>query len=149
IARDPAADPDARDPAIATTLSIGGTLAGVATLIAASQLHQDDNIDAAVLGGVTFLTLGPSFGHWYSGRIVTWGLGARAAGLVGLTIGVSRMFACESWDGPGPCDKDKNAAAFGWGGAALFVGGTIYDLVTASSAAEDYNRDHGLTVAPT
>lgn len=105
------------------------------------------------LGGTVVLTpafgvgllVGPSLGHFYAGDSQqAWiGIGLRTVGGGVFLEGVaSEIAAAEKSSGP-------NAATVV---GALIVGGSaIYDIVTASGSAREYNEAHGLNaqVTPT
>ena len=133
--------PDSKNPSVALGLSITGTVIGAAMMV-----PSGDKFSASSAIGAGFLTIGPSFGQWYSGRILTPGLGVRALGVIAAGAGFATdFFGCQDSSGSCP-DHDKGVALIAIGGA-LVIGGAIWDIATAPSSAREWNRDHAsLTV---
>ena len=128
--------PDRKNPNVALGLSITGTVIGAAMMV-----PSGDRLSASSVIGAGFLTIGPSFGQWYSGRILTPGLGVRALGAIAAGAGVATdFFGCQDTSGACP-DHDKGVALIAIGGA-LVLGGAIWDIATAPSHAREWNRDH-------
>jgi hypothetical protein len=130
-----------KDPTTATTLSVLGSLAPFGMIIVAGQLDQDSKGAANVLGvgGAIGLVVGPSLGHWYSGEFFTGGMAMRGIGGAVFVAGAMSSFGdCFLKE---HCDSSNGDAAMLIGGI-LYVGGTIYDIATAGSAAREYNRTH-------
>ena len=97
-----------------------------------------------VLGGtVAFIAL-PSAGHWYSGHILTGGMGLRAIGTVSAGLAIARLVACE-----GECGAHEGTAIAVYGGFGLIAAGAIWDLATAGSEVDRWNRAHGMTIEAT
>jgi hypothetical protein len=109
----------------------------------------------AVVGGFGLL-IGPSVGHAYGeNRFWTAGMTMRVGGLVIAGGGGLLLSAADAEAGIGCVEADcsRNDShtlqyAVIATGAALFVGGAIYDVATAGSATDRYNASH-VTVAPT
>lgn len=134
-----------RSPSAALAWSLVPTLAGLG-LIAIGGKTESGPLEVA---GVTGLVVGPSLGHVYAGS--GWGgLAMRAGGVLAMGVGLSLAF-CP--DGCGPGDKSeleqKTGAALFYGGGALYVVGMLFEIATAPSAADTYNRTHHITVTPT
>jgi hypothetical protein len=142
----PAPTADRKDPSTAVLLSLGITTASYITLFAA------DNDDLQ-LAGFIGTYLGPSTGQWYAGQVGGLGLGLRAAGFVMGVYGISQMLESECDDIDGDCSgadaAGERGALFFWGGAGLWVGSTIYDIVLAKRAADSWNVRHNVNLAPT
>jgi len=95
----------------------------------------------------------PSIGEWYAGQAFSTGMKLRATGIgVGL-LGAAIYGAsgssesCVMFDGANYCSggSPRNVAAASVPvaiGVALYVGGILYDLVDAPSAADRYNARH-------
>lgn len=137
------AEPHRRDPKTALALSIAGTIAGPVLIYAGDKAHSTPT---EIVGGATVL-LGPSVGEWYSDRGATWGLAARGAGMVMLAVGVGQSICFEDAGCPGH-DPQLGKALLGLGAAAL-VGGTLYDILDAPDAANQFNDEHHLSITPT
>jgi hypothetical protein len=135
---------DAKDPTTAVLLSIGITTAGYVTMIASSN----ENLQ---LAGFAATYLGPSTGQWYAGRVGALGLGLRAAGFVSMVYGFGQLLQSECDEIDGPCNTSNSDAigtAFMLTGAGLWVGSSIYDVVLAKRAADDWNTRHNVNLAP-
>lgn len=141
---------DAKSPGTATALAVGGTLLPAAA-IALGFSVVDDNPglgSLAITTGTIGLGLGPSAGHWYAGKSVTGGLGLRVLGAA--VAGAGAMKAMDDcFLETQPCSSVGDSIMVA--GAAVFVGGVVWDIATADNAARDWNRRHGVSVsvAPT
>jgi hypothetical protein len=128
---------DRKSPTTALLLSLGGTLAA-GGLLAYGLADVDKRGNAVALGGLTGV-FAPSFGEWYAGTGLTAGLGLRTAGLTLTAAGF--VYAVRDCDCGG-----------GWGiaaiGGAVFVAGTVTDIVMAPATARKWNAAN-LQVAPT
>jgi hypothetical protein len=152
--------PDDVSETTALALSLGGTLASYAAVTFAAAVHTSASSTIGTIG--VFGVLGaPTAGHWYSGRIVTRGLGLRGAGIVVLLVGaIADSEGCslvyggdavsEEPDDCGDNFRTKKGTALMIAGAALFLGGTLDDIITAPGAARRRNAQHraNLTLAP-
>ncbi len=134
-----------KDPQTAFALSLGGTAASLGVM-GIGMAAQNSNV--FTLGLVSTLVT-PSIGEWYAGKPLTWGMGLRAAGATAFLGGAVLAFKC--WgDDSGSCHSDEVATGvLVFGGAGAYVGGIIYDIATAGTAAEEFNREHALSLAPT
>lgn len=78
-------------------------------------------------------------------------LGAEVFGLMVGTFGVTEMrgpiFFKPNNDNPG--ENDDTARALAWGGITVFTLSWLYDVAFASSAADRFNREHGLAMEMT
>jgi hypothetical protein len=123
----------------AVSLSLGGTLVSYLVIVGGAASGSGEVAVAGVLGTL----LAPSFGHWYRGAALTRGLGLRALGGVGLFLGVVSALGCEDGD----CSSSGEYLAIG--GAVLYLGGTLDDIVTASTEVRKHNqRAEVLGLAP-
>ncbi|MBV8760053.1 MAG: hypothetical protein JO257_22370 [Deltaproteobacteria bacterium] len=129
----------------ALMLSLGGTAASAALVIAGGQLDNGGMIGAGLLSSL----LTPSLGEWYAGELVTPGMGIRAASAVATIVGMAESLKC--LDAEGDCHTDASAPVLLVGGLIGYAGGTVYDIATAPREAQRYNARHGLrlTLAPT
>lgn len=140
------ADAEPKSPKLATVLSTMPTVIGYAT-VAGVLLSDERGGDARVaftMGG-TLAIVGPSLGNFYAENYSPAGMSMRAAA---LGIGFSAMFViaaeCEDLE---PCPGYPVGKVFLGSAAALFLGGTIYDIATAGRDARRYNAKWRL--APT
>ena len=148
--------PELKSENVATNASIAGTFAPIAMLVAASQVNDDKTSDALALAGAAGLLLAPSAGHWYSGQLMTRGLGLRLGGVavtsgaILLAMGDSCVPLCDGQTSDLDGD-DSMLVVIGLAGAGLFAAGVIHDIVTADDAARDYNNEQArrVTIAPT
>jgi hypothetical protein len=139
-----------RSEGVATGLAIGGAVAGPALLFLANRIAEkaDDDGPANAIGvfGGALVIVGPSFGHWYAGKLLTVGMALRAGGLAAGGLGLMANYTCIPEDtscGHKPLPMVLMAA----GGAAL-LGGTAWDLVTAHTQARRWNARHEVTLTP-
>ena len=145
----PSAEPEGWELSESTALwlSLGGTAASWGLIVAATQL-TDSGTGVATLAALG--TVGaPSLGHLYADSFGTRGLGVRLAG-AGVAFLGAILRVLETADG-GRASGSGELLTGGllYGGAALFVAGTIDDIVTAPAAVRRYNRRlHGVTIAP-
>jgi hypothetical protein len=151
VAADPA-DEEPRSPDTALALSIGGTAASLALLGAGAAEHGSAGARLAEIG-VASLVLTPSLGEYYSGTVLTPGLGLRiAAPIAGLIVGAiaTEALPCRPLDGGEFCEPNVGGI---WAGIAVATGvfatGVGYDIATAPREARRYNRAHtGATIVP-
>jgi|LNFM01.2.fsa_nt_gb hypothetical protein len=121
-----------KSEATATAISLVGTLAGGAIL--AASWNTDSG--ALLLAGTGALMLGPSAGHWYAGKALTWGLPIRIAG-AGLTaMGTYQAIGCVIAED----DDDCSAPEMVIGGLVLVGVGAVLDIATAGHSAREYNE---------
>ncbi|HUS29885.1 MAG TPA: hypothetical protein VMZ53_15375 [Kofleriaceae bacterium] len=133
-----------KDPSTAVLLSLGITTASYITLFAA---EDHEGLQLLAFAGTYF---GPSTGQWYAGQVGGLGLGLRAAGFVLALYGISQLLSEDDCEYDYDCSDssaDTGALAF-WGGAGLWVGSTVYDIVLARRAAESWNARHSVAIAP-
>jgi hypothetical protein len=128
-----AAPPRDKSEATALLLSLGSTSLGWA-----AAFGGVDGDDAEVEGtiAVTGLLLGPSVGRWYAGTALTGGLALRAGGAALMLTGF--------------CPKEPectNHDGLTHAGLAVFVLGTVWDIVQAPRDARARNR-RGLDLTP-
>jgi len=131
---------------VALGLSLGGTIASWAALIAGSS-SESSNGGLATIGLIGTM-FAPSFGHWYSHQALTRGLGIRAVGFgltaVGVSLALDDIFD-ESDNG-----DDGTAGLLMLIGAGMYIAGTVDDIANASGAARKYNaRFQDVTLVPT
>ncbi len=140
----PARQVDTVDENVALGLSLGGTAASWALLIAGAEA-ENGGLATIGLAGTIFA---PSFGHWYAHDGLTRGLGMRLVGMAAGVVAVSIAIG-DAFDEQNNSD-DTTAGGLLLVGAGLYIAGTVDDIATASSAARKYNsRFQDITLAPT
>jgi hypothetical protein len=107
------------------------------------------NNGGMISAGLLSSLLTPSLGEWYAGKLVTPGMGIRAASAVATIVGAAESLKC--LDAESDCHTDASAPYLLGAGLLGYATGTIYDIATAPSEARRYNERHGLrlTLAPT
>ncbi len=119
------------DPRLALGLSLGITAAGYGAV----AIGSDQRAELTVPGFVA-LSLGPTAGHWYQGRIVTRGLVTRAVSAAALVYGLSQFEL--------DCERNCRSSDFGdymmLAGLVGFAVGTADDIITAPIEAQRTNR---------
>jgi hypothetical protein len=156
-ARTAIAQPGATPPAVyegelsesrALALSLGGTAASWALIIAGGKIGESDEDvggRVAMVGGLGSM-LAPSFGHWYRGDYFTRGMGLRLLGVGTSFVGFITMFT-NAWSG----SEEGFAVGIGLAiaGGGLFVGGTVDDILQAPKQVRLHNgRIRGLALVP-
>lgn len=136
--------PEPRSRNTAFALSAGGTALSIGLVVLGGATHSD------TLAGVGALSslITPSAGEFYASRPITAGMGLRVSSALVVLWGFSEGFKC--LDGDAHCHD--NAVLGGTLIAAGTIGyatGIVYDIATAGSAVDAYNRKHNLHVAPT
>ncbi|HEY5938942.1 MAG TPA: hypothetical protein VIU61_30020 [Kofleriaceae bacterium] len=126
---------------VALGLSLGITTLSWGALFAATKSP------AAGTVGLVGIMLGPTTGHWYSGRIVTWGLGLRVVGAVAATVGLVQ--ALGHGDCHDACGSEPAGVILLPIGILAFAGGTLGDILTARGAAREYNEERRISIVPT
>lgn len=143
------ADDGAPTPKSETTafeLSLGGTAASAALVIAGADLHNGD----VVLFGLASSLVTPSLGQWYSGQPLTTGMAVRTASGIATVVGLAGVLSCSNEFSDTPKSCGDGPALLLLGGLAGYAGGTIYDIATAGRAAREYNDSHfRVRVSPT
>jgi hypothetical protein len=141
-ADDTTSGPKSRDTAFA--LSAGGTALSVGLVLVGANTSNGTLVGAGLLSSLVT----PSAGEIYAGRPLTAGMGIRAASAVVTIAGISEALKCVLDDHP--CGNNEGLAVTLLGAGALgYATGIIYDIATAGTAADEYNRKFNLRVAPT
>lgn len=138
------ASADDRGPKSETTAEVLSVSTGLLlpTGLSLAAYTQDTSTGRMMLEGALAATIvGPTVGHWYSGRYWTNATTVRIAGSVATLAGI-RLLSTD-------CDGSCTALGGGLVGAGLIalVGGAFYDVATASRSAREYNARQ-FTVAP-
>ncbi len=139
----PAAPPVQGEPlseGVALGLSLGGTIASWALLVAVVADEEDDHGTLATLG-LLGTYVAPSAGHWYAGSFLTRGLGIRTAGAVATFAAIVKLISCDG------CNDAEVEYLF-YGGLLLYAAGTIDDIFNARGKVRQKNRERGFTIAP-
>lgn len=144
---EPIDDGDDRSPALALGLSLAGTAAGYATLVAAGKTDSE----GLALVGLAGIVVGPSLGQIYAGEE------GRAAGHSLVRVGAGGLMAAGAImtvvDCLGEEQTDCDGSAGPWlmiGGAVVGIGSSIYSIVDSARAAERHNagRRRRFVLAP-
>ena len=145
---------DDKSEAVATTLSVAGSLVGPALIVGASKCCDGPSATTPyyrdfwpMMGaGVAAMVFAPSLGDWYAGKWWSHGLELRLAGGAAFALGAG-MFVNSAFS------SDSGGAAVGGGlalaGGAAIVVGTGYDVWDAHNAAREHNSRRRLAVVPT
>lgn len=129
-----------KNPNTAVWLSLGGTAASAALVVAGSQGQGNGGL---VTVGLLSSLVTPSLGEWYAGKPLTAGMGIRAASLLVTMVGAAESLKCLDFeDSETSCHTDSSAGLLIAGGLIGYGTGVIYDIATASGTARDYNRRH-------
>jgi hypothetical protein len=132
-------DSGPKDPDTALMLSLGGTAASVALVVAGGRVNN-----SLPWAGLVSSVFTPSLGEWYAGKPLTVGIGIRAASAGILFAGIGQ------WNSSNDEKKgDGGAGLLVLTGIVGYAAGAIYDIADAPRAAHAYNRTHSWQVAPT
>lgn len=140
------APPEPKDRGTAIALSAGGTLASAALLAVGVKAES-----AALAGaGLISSLITPSAGEIYAGRLATPGLGIRLVSTGVAVVGFQEAFSCFLSDSSSSCRHDSEVAGvLIVAGALGYASGILYDIATAGTTADEYNRRLHLRVTPT
>jgi hypothetical protein len=143
--------PERLSPNTALGLSLGVTLGGGAAIAlgAGAAAKQVDGPAAMLIFlGVAGVVIGPTFGHMYAHDTWNRGLEVRLGGVGLSALGALAALPCIARCTNGQADA---GVILFLGGAAMYAGGTLYEIGSAYGAAETYNSGLGhpqLTLAP-
>jgi hypothetical protein len=141
-ADEPAEEPLDRNTAF--LLSLGGTAAS-ATMVVIGGSSSNGTLFAV---GLVSSLVTPAAGEIYAGKLFTWGMGIRVVSAGAAVVGFAEAFKCLFAEDT--CHSDTEAAGtLIAAGAIGYAGGVLYDIATAGSAVDDYNRRYHLRVTPT
>ena len=142
IARAEESETDEKSEGAALAMSTVPVVAAVVISIASADSAFDDDPSTGMKvlagGALVGVTLGPSFGHWYSGEIVSTGLLIRGGA---IATGIGAGFALES-------GRDDLGVALGTVTMLGFATGVVWDIATARRAAREYNASVQTTIVP-
>lgn len=148
------ADSGARkDPDVALEVSAAGATVSLALIAAglAPDLDIDSGLKLVGLGLASGIFT-PSLGAWYAGKYWTGGLGLRLAGAAAMVTGLAKMppwcFDQCTFDEKRERDANESLALMGLG-LAGYLGGMVWDIAAAPSAAREFNASHHVVLAPT
>jgi hypothetical protein len=131
-------EPDDKSPTGAILLSSTGTLAAYLTFVRAVDATDSSRDLRIGISAAAWIAL-PSLGHWYAHDWVSKGFVIRTLGLAGIALGARQT--CED----DPCGGDFLVIA----SIGAVITGTIWDIASAPSAADEYNASHAhATLAP-
>ncbi len=143
-------------PAKRASTATALTLVGIATPFLLTYLTYEPNTDNpmyAPIGGITGLVL-PAMGHWYTGRVGTYGMLIRLGGLVIAGVGLSYL------DDADRCDRGEqvtdgcqaNARTIGRVslglGLATWASSWVYDVISARREVRRYNQRTTVQIMP-
>ena len=126
-----------KDRGTAVLASLGGSIAPI--LIVAAVAEESDETTLWLFGASAVLL--PSAGHWYAGKFLTTGMGIRVVSGAVTLLSIAALVQHD--DGGG----DMFATTASLGMLGLLVGAT-WDLATAPSAVDDWNKKHATAIAP-
>lgn len=133
---------EAKSAARATGLAVGGTAVGLAGLYLGSQMREGGDAPIMFLGAVATV-IAPSAGAWYAEDTYrfTPGMGVRILGALVMAFGYANAVdrACESESMCQLPIRSRESDATLGVGAALVVGGAIWDIATAGRYANEAN----------
>jgi hypothetical protein len=135
-------EPRSRDTAFA--LSAGGLGLSIGLVGVGATVHN------STIGGIGLLSslITPSAGEIYAGKFFTLGLGLRVVSAAAGIAGLEEAFKC--FLASSECQHNNGlAGVLIVGGTIGYASGILYDIATAGSAVDDYNRRHNLHVSPT
>lgn len=132
------------------------TLAGIVTPLVLTYLTYEPNTDNpmyAPIGGITGLVL-PALGHWYSGRVGTYGMLMRLGGLTLAVVGLQYLDDADRCargeqvpDGCFANDRSVGRVSVALG-LATWAGSWVYDVVSARREVRRYNRRTTVQIMP-
>lgn len=142
-----------KDPNKATLLTGLGIAVPAAILTLGLTTDIDEGGTAGM--GLVFGWIAPAAGHWYAGRVGTYGLLARMGGVTFFGAGLSEIDDAKKCargiEVPDGCDgvsRGVGRAMVGIG-ATLYVGSLVYDFVASRREVREHNRRHTtVEVAP-
>jgi hypothetical protein len=131
---------DEKSSAIAVSLSLGVTAAGVGLLVAGD--------DGLKLIGLTAMFVGPSAGRWYAGDSSL--IGYRALGVGVAVLGALAIVhtGCEDEIDVDCSDAYMPGSLLMLAGAGVWVGSSVADIVLADRSARRFNERHAISIAP-
>ena len=149
---------DTVDPDQALRLSIIGSAfplaaIGIGTLVGLEGTRapiRDVGTGFAVVGALVGIVT-PAIGDFYAHRWLNPGIALRAGGLLATFIGFVKAFNNDLGDcaDPGPCHRSATTIGLIAGGAAMYLGGIVLDVVGAPTTARDWNARHEVQLVPT
>jgi hypothetical protein len=126
--------------AIAVSLSLGVTAAGVGLLVAGD--------DGLKLVGLTAMFVGPSAGRWYAGDSSLIGYRALGVGIAVLGVLAIVNTGCEDEIDVDCSDAYRPGELLMLAGAGVWVGSSVADIVLADRSARRFNERHAISIAP-
>jgi len=139
--------PEYKDPTTATALAIGGSAVGIAGVVLGAKMTDGGDTPIMMMGGL-LAVFAPSAGNWWATGTarLTPGFGIRVAGAAIAGLGFVRAIdeSCSDHTCKPPLENSQSNALI-LIGAATVVGGMVYDIATAGSAARNHNESLHLT----
>lgn len=143
---------DRKSEDAATWLAVAGTVIPLGLFALGARGRNDQENETLMTAGLVGFLVGPSTGHVYgTGTIGAPGFLIRSTGaltgMVGIAVGAAGVLGCSDlgaiFGGPprsAPCDDHASESQTILGvGAALLVGGAIYDIATVGRATRRAN----------
>lgn len=135
--------PDEKSPMTALTGTLIGTGLGIGMLT--TGLVRNQGVLSTM--GLITLTVGPSFGYFYTGETgrAAAHIGVRAGAIgvmyTGLVLAVFDSLGC-ALGAQGPCDLSTTTRTFLLGGALIGASSIAYSIYDAPRSAKRYNARH-------
>ena len=149
------ADSESSDADTAFHLSVVGSVApavamGVGALIASQSTGNVQNAGYGIVAGAAIVGIvTPALGELYGHRWFTGGMAMRVGGLVVANVGLFLAYNTEIGNCSGSCHLHGGDLGFVIAGAALYLGGTYFDIDGARDAARTWAHRHDVVVVPT
>lgn len=130
---------DEIDEGAAQLLALGATAASYGALVVAAQLQEGGGRNVMFAAGALGTLIAPSTGRWYARSRGLRGLGLRLAGAATGVLAIGAAIEQCGLFSEGDCEA-AGATVLGVTALALYVGGTIDDLVMARRDARRHNE---------
>lgn len=132
---------------VAQGLSLGGTLVSWGLVVGAFKADADSAVGLLVLGGVG-VVVAPSFGPWYARAAFTRGLGLRLLGGPMAVAGLIMQLDCYPDECRESGGEPRERRRMLFVGGAMFIGGTLDDILGAPRRARAHNDRHRVALVP-
>jgi len=137
---------EAKNPFTAVVTSVVATLGGIGLVAIGAK---EESITTVRIGLVAAF-IGPTAGHLYARNWWNAGLGIRLASMA-VAAGGAGLLLLRCFERCGDNTEDLAGSLFVVGGLG-YIGGTLYEIGGAATAASRYNREHDIglqvTAAP-
>lgn len=139
---------DTKSAGWALGLPIGATVGGA--LLVASMAGDSEAPPELLVPAVAIAFTGPSWGHLYTGDY-DLAIGGTLLRVLGAAMIAEGRGDCvpDPDEVDGNCiDFENDTPALLYAGVAIVVGTALAEVIDAPLAAQRYNREHAVTVAP-